>query len=119
MYEEFKDATIEFLTFENGSPKEDVLQAAQNLENTGLDLVISPKGMKVDNLISVTTDMQKVFKRIGNLELVPPLTDEEKGMLAGKVATFSSIMDRLSTTNTAIPPKPTDPKALSTSKPKK
>lgn len=117
MQEQFKESVIEVLSLENGAQKTAVLDTASKLEKVGVELMRDT----ADNAgkAAITSNLQKVYGRLGTLELQPPLTDTEKGMLAGKYAVFTSMTEMFSVNTAKVKPQPTDTKALQTDKPKK
>lgn len=117
MHEQFKESVIEVLSLEDGANKEAVLDTAIKLEQTGIELM----GGAADNAARavITSNLQKVYNRLGTLELQPPLTEKEKGILAGKYAVFTSMTEMFSVNTTNVKPQPTDTKAIKTDNPKK
>ncbi len=93
-------------TVDNG----ELFESLGKLETSGLRLV--GEGKKDAHQFNLA--MQKVFHKLVDLEVVPPLSEDQKALAAGKVATYGAAIEASKPTKKA-PAQKTDTNKIKTS----
>jgi hypothetical protein len=111
----FEEAFINHQALVGAEPVENAafFNSASSLETTGLGLV----GTGQVNTERVAEVMHQVFTRVADLEVVPPLDEAQRNLVAGKVATYAALRE-VAQPKTRARSKPTNPTNIPTDKPK-
>ncbi len=88
---------------------EQLFTAISNLEQLGTVAL----GQKEIDVKRFANTMHAAYVRVVDLEVVPPVSEEQKNLLAGKVATFAAMGD-IAEPKSPLKPKPTDTKKIQT-----
>ncbi|HET9173810.1 MAG TPA: hypothetical protein VFN56_00845 [Candidatus Saccharimonadales bacterium] len=91
------------------------LESTENLEQTGLQLFGSGD-LKPARFAEV---MHSVFSKIADVEVEPPLSEEQLKTIAGKVATYSALREASTPKGRRATKKATDTNAIPTDNSKK
>jgi hypothetical protein len=98
------------------APREGLLTQLADLEAEGMAIVASQgdsRGMRYE----VASVLHRRFMEAGTLEVVPPLDESQFQQFAGKVVTYSALMDMNSSITPPQGPTPTKKSTTTAAKP--